>query len=207
MNEKLEKFLNRERVALHTPTEEIKNKLMEFCLKYDIKLREGEDIDLKANNRWERYKENTCYSYFNMGLRHCYNRLNYGSVFDYKEDEYKVLELTMEDFEDNDKIEITFNGNKTYASTGDLKVSVTCHKNDIYNKRQGVKKAVDKLFLTREKKLYKGMKYWIVTHDGHIRQNNFNYDRFDHRMKSFNNFFFTRQEAVEALNKIKEVLK
>ena len=121
MNSKLERFKNEAKVVLNTQTKEIANKLMQWCDNNGIKLASGRSPTVVT--LWEMYKEETCYR-FNEELTFSY--ISY-----YENNDYEVLELTLEDFKEDKNmftksdlktgmvVELA-NGNKYMVLTGDL---------------------------------------------------------------------------------------
>lgn len=90
LEEKLEKFKSGT-TALHTPTQETFDKLMEELEKRGYKWCTGSSPTNSPSNRWGNFRTNTCVSYDSDGMHH------YTCGF-YRSHGFCILEITEDDF-------------------------------------------------------------------------------------------------------------
>ncbi len=157
---KLDRFAKGE-IVLHTPTQEIYNKLMEWCDSQGIKWPNGKRAsDL---NVWDRHKELTCiekghtYSYYRS------NDLEWAVKSYFRREGYKVETLSLADFkakqkQNNFRVEIYFDGNDTHAwlikNDEPVKEGIAlCHPNDKFNMAVGSQLALERLFEKKQEKI------------------------------------------------------
>lgn len=110
-----------------------------------------------------------------------------------------------------EKIEITVDGNKTIAKMGDKKGVAMCSPEDVFNIFTGARIAIDKLEGTsnRYSWLKLGMTYYFPAPWKHSLVDSFTYDggESDKMFISRGLVFRTKEEAIEAANKMLAVLK